>query len=471
MRSFLRWLARGGLLLAAIVLLPSRVQAQPRFRDFLGPVQQRHLDNGLTVVVQEDHHVPLVSLSLRYPGGEAASPPGLEGTATLTARLVIEGATKHVPAGDYARLLARAGATGVRDLTWTGGQNYDVTLPANRLALPLWLWSDQMGFFAEGLADEPIAAAKGKLREQEGATLEGSPAARVDSFAAEELFPAGHPDRPSSITPESLDRIDRAAVLAFHDKWMVASRATLVVVGDVSAADAFALVDRYFGPLPRAEDSRDAPPAEPPLAGEVQVEVAASVPAAQVSIRWLTPRDLTTEDARLEVVAHLLAGRQTAWLVSKLVDEKKVATRVTVRQRSGTRASQFEVGLEAARGRTAGELLAAFDGAMDGARARLAQPREISGAIYDMCVDPWLALEDASYRAQRYATFSVLVGTPEYVDHSFDRYRGITATVVRDTIATWLPRDRRVVVLVTPTPGAPPGGERTARRFAQAVSP
>jgi zinc protease len=445
--------------------------AQPRLRDLLGPVQHRRLDNGLTVVVQEDHHVPLVSLTLRYEGGEAASPPGLEGTANVTERLLVQGATKHVPAGGYARLLARAGATGVRDGVSTNGITFDVTLPANRLALPLWLWSDQMGFFAEGPTDEQLASTKAKVREQERAALDGAPTARVDVFAAEEIFPPGHPNRSSTVTPQSIDRIDRAAVIAFHDKWIAPARGTLVVVGDVSAPDAFALVDQYFGSLPRADEAREPPPLAQPLTGEAQVDVAALGTVAHVSVRWLTPRDLTTDDARLEVVGRLLAGYQTAWLTSKLVDEQKVATRVTARQRSGPQASQFEVWIDGAKGKSAGELLAAFDRAMDAVRARTPQSREISGAIYEVLVDDWLSLEGAPYRAQRYARFSALVGTPEYVDHNYDRYRGITGAVVRETLTKWLPPDRRVVLLVTPTPGAAAGGERTGRRFTQAVSP
>jgi zinc protease len=471
MHSLVRSLSLAVFFAAAVSSSSQPAVAQPRFNKFLGGVEQRHLDNGLTVVVQEDHHVPLVSLALRYEGGESASPSGLEGTATMTERLMADGATSHVAAGDYARLLARAGATGVRDWTWSGGANLDVTLPANRLALPLWLWSEQMGFFADGLADPAIATQKNKLREQLRTTLDGGPMARVDVFAAEELYPQGHPYRTWYITPESIDHIDRAAILAFHDRWMIPARATLVIVGDVAAGDAFALAERYFGPLPRGDAPAVPPPPAPPLTGEAQVDVVANMPTANVSIRWLTPRELTTDDARLDVVAHLLAGHATGWLAWKLVDEQKIATRVTARQRSAALASQFEVAIEGARGKSVGEVLTAFDTAMDAVRQRAARPREIGGAVYENCVDPWFSLEGLAYRAQRYATYSLLVGTPDYLEHNVDRYRGITPEIVRDAIARWLPADRRVVLLVTPSPTAGPGGERTGRRFAQAVHP
>jgi zinc protease len=446
-------------------------RAQPRFGDFLGSVEQRHLDNGLTVVVQEDHRVPQVALTIRYEGGDSVSPRGMEGTATVTAFLMVRGPTEHVAAGDYQRLLAQAGASNVQDNTWSGGMAFQATVPASQLALPLWLWSDQMGFFAPALADERVAAEKAKLREMRRVDIEGAPMARLEVFANEELFPPGHPSRAWMATPQSIDHVDRAAVRAFHDRWIVPQRATLVIVGDVKASEAFGLVERYFGTFPGAPAPREPPPAAPPLTGEVQIDVAANVPTANVSIRWLTPRDLTTDDARLDVVAHLLSGRQTAWIYWKLVDEEKIATKVDAYQSSSQYASEFGLSVVGARGRTAAELLAAVDSAMDAARTRVARQREINGAVYEMCVDKLLWLEGMSYRAQRYAGFSVLVGTPSYIDHNFDRYRDITPGIVHDTIARWLPPDKRVVFLVTPKPDAAPGGEQTGRRFAPAVSP
>jgi zinc protease len=445
--------------------------AQPHFRDFLGYVEQRHLDNGLTVVVQEDHRVPQVALTIRYEAGDSASPPGMEGTATVATFLMVGGPTEHVAAGDYRKLLLQAGASNLQDQATDDRIEFDVTVPSSQLALPLWLWSDQMGYFAPALTDERLAKEKAKLREMRRVGLEGAPTSRIGVFANEELFPRGYPNRSWMATLQSIDRIDRAAVRAFHDRWIVPHCATLVIVGDVKASEAFGLVERYFGTLPGAPVPREPPPVAPPLTGEVQLDVAANVPTANVSIRWLTPRDLTTDDARLDVVAHLLSGNQTNWINWKLVDEQKVATSVTAYQSSGRYASQFVLSVVGARGRTATELLAAVDSAMDAARTRVARQREINGAVYELNIDPLFGLEGMEYRAQRYARFSMLVGTPSYIEHNFDRYLDITPGIVHETIARWLPPDKRVVLLVTPKADAAPGGEQTGRRFVPTVSP
>ena len=151
----------------------------------------------------------------------------------------------------------------------------------------------------------------------------------------------------------------------------------------------------------------------------------------------------------------------------KLVDEKKIATSVTVlaRARSGTRASQFEVRIVAAPGRSAADLLAAYDVAMGELRSRLAQPAEIAGAVYETLIDQDHALENPWTRASYYAKYERLVGTPDYVSHDFQRYEGLTPAAVREALDKWLPRCIRRVVLLGDADTRRLGGERRARRL------
>jgi zinc protease len=456
---------------AALCLLTGVAHADDTKEREVYRTTERHLDNGMTVIVEEDHRLPLVAARIQYDVGEAAVAESAPGAATLTTYLMLLG-SEHVADGEYYRRLAAAGATGVSDSTWSAGVAEWATVPSNRLALPLWLWSDQMGFFDKSLDDARVATQRTKLRTQRRTGLEGAPLSRLDQFAAEEVWPAGHPYHTSLLTPEDVDRIDRAGVIAFHDRWLTPRHATLILVGDVTTADAFSLAERYFGSIPGGpSDTHVKVPPDATLAGETQIDVAADVPHARISVHWRTPRLLTLPDAHLDVVAHLLNGARTAWLYWKLVDEAKVATSVIARQRSGAYGSQFVVDVEAAGTHTAAELLTAFDAAMDAARGKVAHQSEIEGAAYEMLIDRVFGLERASTRASDYAKFSTLVGTPDYLGHDLYRYQRIDANTVRGAMETWLPRDRRVVVLVTPTPHVAAGGEKKARRFVPAGSP
>jgi zinc protease len=450
---------RASAAVAVVALFATPARAQTTY----APVQERHLDNGMTVIVQEDHKVPLVSLTLRYDAGPEA-PAGLEATAALTTVLMIR-ATKHTAPGDYTRLLARAGASGVSDRTTGDNAILEATVPSNRLALPLWLWSDQMGFFDATLDDAQLEAQRTKLREQRRASLEGSPMGRLDRFADEELYPQGHPYRSLSWLPQEVDHVDRAALTSFHDTWITPQHATLVLVGDVTPADAFALVEHYFAAMPHAADGKEGKGAAPALPAvtlprERRVNVAANVPRAHVSIRWPTPRLFMVEDARLDVLARLLSGTRTAWLYWKLVDDAKIATGVTARERSGAFGSQFEIMIDGAKGKSPADLLAAFDAAMGELHSQNTDSRQLDGALYETLIDRQMLLERPTTRAGEYAKSSALVGVADNLGKDFERYDHITSSILHETLTKWLPSDRRVVLLVTPTPGAAAGGER-----------
>ena len=460
-----------GVITASLALCAADAGAQPNFGGAVGPVIERHLANGMALIVQEDHRVPIVSLSLRYEGGEVAAPPGFEAVAQLTTDLMVN-ASLHAPKGEYDRLLATAGATGRDAHAWSNGLAFSVTVPSNRLALPLWLWSDEVGYFADTLDDAAIASKKASLRERQRVATEGASLSALDGIADEEIYPDAHPYRRKIVTPQSVDRVDRAAILAFHDRWISAAHATLVLVGDVSVEKGVDLAERYFGSLPRGSSERVPPPSPVRLEAEVQVDVAANVPVASVSIRWPTPRQLSGEDGRLEVIARFCHGDRTSLLFWKLVDDKKVARNVYPRERPGAWASEFDVTVEGVPGRSAAELLKAFDASMDEILAQGGITQSgIDGAAYEVTIDRIFAYEKSETRATEYGKFWTLAGTGDYASRDFARYSGMTPQVAEETIRRWLPRNRRVVLLVSPDPSAPAAGQRRGRRVTPAVKP
>jgi zinc protease len=458
-------------LLAAACVATVAPPAQGKPGDTFGSISVQHLDNGMTVIVEEDHRAPLVSLTLRYDLGAGSMPPGREGVARVTTALMLD-RSEHAPPGEAARLLERAGATRSRDDSGPTSALFWVTMPAGEIALPLWAWSDQMGFFDHAIDEPAVAAQRARIIAARREAIEGRRLGRVDLIAAEEVYPDDNPNHFAFAAPAYFEHVDRASVVAFHDAWITPDHATLGIVGDVDARAAFALVARYFGSIPRSAEAR--PPRwepAPRLAGETRVDVAADVPAATVSVRWLTARVLTADDACLDVVAHLFKSTRTSWLSTRLVDAKKVATDVLVRERVAGTGAQFEITVDGAPGRSPDELVAAIDAALDEIRALEPTVAEIRGAAYEALINRLVGFELTSARAAEYARFSATVGEPGYLRHDVERYEAVTPASVRAAIAAWLPRDRRVVIAVTPTKGASVGGDRIQKRFVAARTP
>jgi zinc protease len=459
-----------GALVACALVAPSIAGADGRPVGPGAPVVTRRLDNGLTVIVQEDHRVPLVALALFYQAGERADPDGLPGVAQLTTELMVR-KTKYTPEGAYARLMARAGALWKYE-TRKDDSIFEVQLPSNQFALPLWLWSDQMGFFEEALDPATFEAQRTTLEVKRRNTFETEPLGHLEAFADEEMFPAGHPYRNAVMeSPDQVHRITREDVIAYHHAWLTPDHATLTIVGDVAPPDVLAQVERYFGPHkpsttgPRAEN---VPSFQ--LPGQIEVDVAAKVPNPRVLIRWPSPRFMTTDDASLDILTKLLTGDHTAWLYWRLVDKEKVARRVWLRQRSNDLVSQLELTIEGAPGQTPAQLLAAFDAAIVDLSPRVPSADELRMAVYENLVNRFDETDDIKSRAWHFGRYTELVGTPGYWEHDMQRYQEDGSSIA-GAIAKWMPSDRRVVLLVKPDPSAPPGGTRTGRRLIPSGAP
>ena len=97
--------------------------------------------------------------------------------------------------------------------------------------------------------------------------------------------------------------------------------------------------------------------------------------------------------------------------------------------------------------------------------------KELAGAIYETVIDRFLALERAPTRAFDFARTRTLAESADPTKHDLGRYGRVDAGHVRDAVVLFLPRDRRVVLLVTPTPGAPAGGQRVGRHVVPAATP
>jgi zinc protease len=424
----------------------------------------------MDVVVLEDHRLPTVAMTLRYAAGDRADPPGLAGLAALTSAMMRH-STKHVPADDYDRLLATVGA---REgyLNRLDSTTLQVEIVANALELPLWLWSDQMAFFAPDQAQ--IRSQAVALQGAQKAGQDTEVLGRVADYLGEEMWPPGHPYRKGGTPdPTALQNVDRRTLVQFHDEWFTPDHATLTIVGDVTKERAFDLVEKYFGPVPAP--ARPSPPAALPavkLEGTTLVDVSANVPTARVVIRWPTPHYFTKEDAALDVVARILCGHNTAWLYGALVDRAKIASRLWVRQRSFELGSAFEVTIEGSAGHSAAEILTAFDTAMNDVRRYLATAGALDGALYETLIDRIANIDDPQHRADLMAAYTAIVGTPDW-DSLVDvrRYMQITPKLVQDAIALWMPSDRRVVALVTPDRSAPAAGRRDGKHFVAASAP
>jgi predicted Zn-dependent peptidase len=416
------------------------------------------LPNGLTVVLAEDHHSPLVGVQLAYDVGSRDDPAARQGLAALVPWMMVR-ATKHVGEGQYDRLLDAAGAF---DRNWNvqfDRTRFDVTVPSEALALPLWLLSDQMGFFSPRVDDRLIAEQLPMLRSHRAQKVENSLDGHVFAFVQDELFPPGHPYRGGELRgAENLRSLSADEVRAFVSAHYGPNRAVLVLSGDFDTSHALELVVKYFGPIPATGPAAQWKVPAPAPVGETRLEIAADVESAAVTIAWPTAAFHARDDAELDVVASLLAGSRAGWLRWSLVDQMRIAESVTAEQRSRALGSTFVIRAVARAGHTAGELVAAIDQTLRKLQSAPPDASSARGAITEVVLRHAFRVEPVAGRARAYSECVELGLRGDCLRNLMSPYLTIDAARLTEVAARQLPLGRRVVAEVTPTPGAPRAG-------------
>jgi predicted Zn-dependent peptidase len=421
------------------------------------------LPNGLTVVLAESHHSPLVGMHLAYDVGTRDDPAARQGLARLIPWLMVR-ATKHVAEGQYERLLD---ATGAFDASW--GVQHDrtrfyVTVPSEALALPLWLWSDQMGFFAPRVDDRLIAEALPMLRSERGQKVENVLDGHLFDLVQAELYPPGHPYHGGELrSADGLRGLSANEVRAFVGTHYGPNRAVLVLTGDFDTPHALELVQKYFGPIPpTAPAVKWKAPAAGAL-GETHLQIAADVEAPVVMMAWPTAALHAPDDSELDVVAAMLSGDRAGWLRWRLVDELQIAASVTAEQRSRALGSVFVIRAVARPGHTTAELAAAIDETLRKLQSAPPDAFSAKGAISEVVLRLVFQFEPAAGRARAYAECVQFGLRGDCFGTMLASYLGITPGRLTVAAIRELPLGRRVVAEVTPTPGAPRSGALGAR--------
>lgn len=432
-------------------------------RMHLPPLTKVRLENGLTLVLEEDHHAPFVAMRLAYPAGWASDPPEKLGLAALTQRLMTM-TTKHVPDHMYERWLDRVGATdrGWRAVTdWT---SIWATVPTSAVPTVLWLWSDQMGFFAPE-ESKLLVEARGTSRNQHVDWIGDAAYGGVPDIELRALYPEGHPYH-ATFSAAAIDRMTAEDVRGFHDRYFGPSGAVLALSGDFVTADVVEQVRRYFGtipssPLPTPTLSRNG------LGGSTRLDVAANVKAPAVYVSWRTPALLDAGDAELDVASLILAGPRFSAIGWDLINGRMLATNVTARQSSRALGSFFEIRALVADGHTPDEVIAAID--FDLARAsRGSSDEAILETARTRLVPRLQELDSLTRRTDLYAEYTFVRHDPDWLANDLDRFDAVAPGAVRAAMKRWLGSDRRVVIVVTPDPSAPRSGEL---RSTQAAAP
>jgi predicted Zn-dependent peptidase len=360
------------MLVALLLLVASSATAQD-LASFEKRTSMRVLDNGLTVIMLERHDAPVFSYATMVNTGSAQEVPGITGLAHMFEHMAFKGsdligtkdwkaeeaalrrveetyaayqtargavkpdtarvtelekawkdaiteADKYVEPDQFSQVVDRAGGVGMNAFTSSDQTGYFFSLPSNRFELWAYLESERFRrpVFRQFYKERDVVFEERRMR------TESSPFGRLFEQFLGAAFIAHPYGVPTVGWPSDLQSFSATDAEAFARKYYVASNMTIAIVGDVSAAEAWPVIERYFGRLPKAP----VPPAlrtvEPPQIAERTVTLREASQPIYVE-GYHRPASTHPDSAVYDVISMLLSSGRTSRLYKSLVRDQKIA--------------------------------------------------------------------------------------------------------------------------------------------------
>jgi zinc protease len=310
-----------------------------QFTDLVIPCEEFVLDNGLKLIVHEDHKTPVVAVNLWYHVGSKNEKRGKTGFAHLFEHLMF-GGSEHLP-GSYIESMERIGATDLNGTTSEDRTNYFENVPTSALDYALFAESDRMGHFPIGQEVLDLQRGVVKNEKQQG---DNQPYAVVEDLVVRATYPVGHPyDHTVIGSMEDLDAASLDDVREWFETYYTPSNAVLTIAGDTTPREAHEKALRYFGDIPPGPPVSHHRSWVAKRTGSHRETVQDRVPQARVYKVWNVPGYGTATADKLRLAAGILSSGKTSRLYKRLVYDDQIATHVAAYLDEREIGSQFIV--------------------------------------------------------------------------------------------------------------------------------
>lgn len=311
-----RWLSQG---LTLVVLLLAALPPA------VAQVSERVLDNGLKVIVKEDHRAPTAVQMIWYRAGSVDEVNGRTGIAHVLEHMMFKG-TDRFGDGEFSRRVAQSGG---RENAFT---NRDYTayfqqIPPEKLDEMLMLEADRMTGLKLEL--EPFKKEVAVVMEERRSRVEDSPYGQVGEQMMALAFTAAPYRSPVIGWMNDLDNLTPADAQNWYSEWYAPNNAVLIIAGDVEPDAAFAMAEKHYGSIPMRTLPERRPQTEPEQKGIRRAVVKAPAQSPYVVMAFKVPRLQNLEDPSdayaLEMLAAVLGSGDTGRYTREIVRGKRLA--------------------------------------------------------------------------------------------------------------------------------------------------
>ncbi|WP_151972331.1 M16 family metallopeptidase [Erythrobacter sp. EC-HK427] len=421
--------------------------------DFQVPYETFTLENGLQVVVHTDRKAPIVGVTTYYRVGSKHEPRGRTGFAHLFEHLMF-GGSENVENFDIP--LEAAGSTSTNGSTWYDRTNYVEVVPTGALDLALMMESDRMGYLLGAVTQEKLDNQRGVVQ-NEKRQGDNSPYGLDDYVINEELLPVGHPYRHSTIgSMADLSAASLEDVQSWFRDNYGPNNVVLALTGDIDAATARPMVERWFGDIERGPDVVTPEAGPVTLAAPIVREITDQVPLTRVYQAWTGPGMEHPDAVPLQIGMSILGGLNSSRLDNSMVRGEELATSVFAYSQQHEQLSFLQAQVDVASGVSREAAQAALEAEITRMIAEGPTQEEINRAVTQIAagaIGSQQRVGNFGGKGEMLAEGLLYTGNPGFFIGELQRMAMLTPEDVRAAMERWLTRPSMTLV-VSP-------GERT----------
>lgn len=380
------------------------------------------LDNGLHVILHENHEAPVIASYVLYHVGSKNEQADRTGFAHFFEHLMFEG-SENIPRGGIDKLVSSAGGN-LNASTSFDQTDYYINLPSNQMKLALWIESERM---LHGKVEKVgVETQREVVKEERRRNYDNRPYGTLFENLAAMVFKG----TPYQWTPiGSFEYIDKAALeefQTFYKSYYVPNNATLSIAGDFKTDELKKQIAEYFGPIPKGEPivrpDFALPPQTAPDTRSVEKE---NTPLPATLHAWQAARRTDPDRYALDLLTNILAVGHSSRLAHRLVDQEQVALDVAAFPYLLERGGMVGVLATGNQGVAISKLDGIIDEEIDRVRKEGVTEEEFEKAINGKSAAIASAYGTMASRAQELAASHVFFGEARLINTELDRYLAV----------------------------------------------
>lgn len=406
------------------------------------------LDNGLTLIVSEDHKVPMVCFDIWYHVGSKNEKPGKTGFAHLYEHIMFTGA-EHYP--DFDKVMQTVGGGSNNGTTNSDRTNFFENFTPSGLDRVLWVESDRMGFLLNGLDSAKIEVQRGVVQNEKRQS-ENQPYAIAYELAVKNTYPQNHPYSHTVIG--SMDDLSAATVADIKDwfrEYYGPNNATISICGDVNADEVFEKVKKYFGEIPASDPLVKQGEWIAKMNGTHTVIAQDRVAQPLLQKTWNIPAWGSKEGAYLDLLSTVLTNGASSRLYKRLITDEELCSEIWSYTNGQEIGQQLEIGalvndendIDKVNAIIDEELMKIFSNGVTENELHLAKTNYFSYIIK--------SLERVDSKSDMLAENQVFGGSPDYYKTYQDYIRNATPADLKNAANIWL-KDGEFILKILPYP-------------------